>query len=123
MRLLTVLALLVAGPAAAQSFRAADQGRAIQLYRINVAASTGVNSFDSSTRPESNERSIRRAGAWGRCVAAASPDLSVAYVRTRVADSALKPVFRSCRRRTGDFAGAGMASIRLAAVADALTAR
>ena len=67
------------------------------------------------------EAALLRAAAWGRCVAAAAPDMSRAYVDTRRPDPALRPVFRSCLRTVGDFRFSNWGDIRRAALSDALS--
>lgn len=116
---LTTVFLIVAAPALAQTgpplvssapYNAGSNDNA--RFVSNGAEPVGPRDVPVAT--------VLRAGAWGRCVAAASPELSRAYVTTKAADPALKPVFNVCLRRSGDFFGSNWGEVRRAALTDAL---
>lgn len=114
MRTLMIVALFAAGPAAAQL---GAQQNAARLTFSNGPYEGGVG--DRWTR----EALIERAGAWGRCVAAAAPDQSAAFDRSGIAAPALTPVFKACRREVGQLDGVLTTDIRRAAIRDALARR
>ena len=123
MRWMFGLVLIATAPAVAQSVPTPSQVASNAFVRQEQAAGE-LNRHDGFAGDRSGNdipvATILRAGAWGRCVAAASPTLARAYVATKSADPALKPIFSGCLRRTGEFYGSNQPTIRRAALSDAL---
>ena len=119
------LALLTAAPAAAQ----------VSVSTNNIPSAAGTAAFarglNDSPQFRDNyiygyedvyETNLRRAGAWGECVATAAPADSREYLLRQRTTSLLRWSFERCQRKVGQFAGYGVINIRRAALLDALRA-
>lgn len=122
-RLAALTLFLASAPALPQSdIRTPSQKEAARVLsaadgEINTSGSRKF-AYDRGGRLDNG--ALLRAGAWGRCVAAAAPDLSRAYLDTRSPAPALRPVFKTCLRQTGAFTGSSWGEVRRAAISDAL---
>jgi hypothetical protein len=69
------------------------------------------------------ETNIRRAGAWGRCVAEDSPGDAQAYLAGERVTQRLRWNFNRCLRHVGGFTGSAQPAILRASLTDALRTR
>ena len=118
---LALICLVAAAPAVAQVSTASipsDAG-AREFARLNADAPQ-IRYFDWRGQEAAFEDNIRRAGAWGQCVAAAAPEASRAYLATAQTTARLRWNFERCQRKVGQFDGASVGRVRRAALIDAL---
>ena len=123
MRIAAALILLAAAPAAAQVSTGNVPGAAaVAQFSRELGVNSSSRHFHDGARggDPAYEDTIRRAGAWGECVAAAAPVDSRNYLLAQRTTSLLRWNFRRCERKVGQFAGADLTRVRRAAILDAL---